>query len=233
MASDQRRGRLLADARDAGQAVRRVAAQQREVAVRAPRDAVAAPDLGLVDDQELGDAGQRIEHADVGIAHEREEIAVARHDLDGAPSPGGERRDHVLALESRRADHGEAERPEQPPPERLVGLDGVGLVGEPMRLVGRERRHAKSRPPVVVDGEGELLGAAVEEEAREHAEEAVDPSHRNRLGQRVERPVEKARVVDQQRHAGGGYHPRAAPRGRAGYGRVERSRSSIRSSSSS
>ena len=190
MLRDERRRRLLADAGNAGQAVGGIAAEQREVAVGTARDAVAPPDLRLVDDEQLADARERVEDAHVGIAHEREEVAVARDDVDGARGAGRERRDHVLALEPGGAGHREPERPEQAATERLVGGDRVFLVGEPVRLVGGQRLHPKRRPPVVVDGDGETRGPTVGEQAREHAEEAVYAAHRDGVRQRVEGAVE-------------------------------------------
>src|SRR5204863_2044656 len=93
-------GRLLPDAGNARQTVRGIAAQKREVPVGPARDPVAALDLGLVDGQELGDAGQRIEDADLRVADQREEVAIARDDLDRLPCPCGAGRDHVLRLEA-------------------------------------------------------------------------------------------------------------------------------------
>src|SRR5262249_14509145 len=81
---DELRRRLLPDARDAGEAVGGIAAEEREVAIGAPRDAVSTRHLGLVDLDQLRHAGHGIEHADVRVAHEREQIAVPGDDLHPA-----------------------------------------------------------------------------------------------------------------------------------------------------
>ena len=67
-----------------------------------------------------------------------------------------------------------------------------------MALVRRQRLDAERRPPVVVDGDREAARPLIGQQSRQHVEEAVHPVHRDRIGERMERPVQEARVVDEQ-----------------------------------
>ena len=80
-------GRLLPDARDAGQVVARVAAQRREVGVLDRGEAVAGHHRGGVDAAQLGDPARRVEHRHV-VADQLERVAVARgRRAPGSPAP--------------------------------------------------------------------------------------------------------------------------------------------------
>ena len=205
MRGDEARRRLLADPGHAGEPVRRIAAQEREVAVGPTRDAVAARDLGLVDLEQLGDADQRVEDAHVGIAHQREQVAVARDDLDRLAGPRREGRDHVLGLEALGADDGDAEGPEHLATERFLRRDRVGLVGDAVGLVRGQGLDPERRAPVLVDGDAEPVRPPVRDQAGEHVQEPVHGVHGHALRDGVEAAEEEARVVDQHQHR------RAAP----------------------
>ena len=69
-----------------------------------------------------------------------------------------------------------------------------------MGLVGGQRLDAERRPPVLVDGDREVLRAPVGHETREHVEEAIDGVHRDAGRQGVEAAEEEARVVDEEQH---------------------------------
>ncbi len=60
-----------------------------------------------------------------------------------------------------------------------------------------KQRLEPSLPPAL---RRELARAMVGDEARQHVQEPVHAARRQRFRQRVERPVEQARVVDEQAH---------------------------------
>src|SRR5437762_12397533 len=74
-------GRLLPYAGHAGEPVGRVAAKDRKVAVRPPRDRVASLDLGLVDYQKPADTLPGVQDANIGVVHQSEQIAIAGDNL--------------------------------------------------------------------------------------------------------------------------------------------------------
>ena len=65
--ADERRGGLLADPPNARKTVRWIAAQDGEIRVRAPGDAVFGLDVLLIDALQFRHAAHREEHVDVGI----------------------------------------------------------------------------------------------------------------------------------------------------------------------
>src|SRR5438067_7757907 len=92
----------VADARDPGQAVRRIAPEDCEVGVGAAWNAVAPRHLGLVD---LDRAPLlRIQHDDLAAAYLAEQVAVTARDLDRRLYLRGQSGDDVLGLISRQAD---------------------------------------------------------------------------------------------------------------------------------
>ena len=116
-------------------------------------------------------AAHRVEHPDVGVAHEREQVAVARGDLDRLPAARRERRDDVLGLEAVGADDRDPERAQHLAADPLLRRDGIGLVVGPrhaMGLVGWQRVDAEGGPPVVVDRDAERRRLAVADQPRQH-----------------------------------------------------------------
>ena len=193
--------RLLADAPDAGQAIGRIAAQDRVVHVAIARDPVLRGDPRLVDARELADAAERVEDADLRIADEREEVAVAGHDLDRSRRATRERGDGVLGLVPLGPRGREADRVEDLDDDRQLQRDLVGgsaLFGDAMGLIAREGLDPEGRAPVGVERDEEAARTAVGDEAREETEEAVDGVRLGRAvgradrGDRVIRPVREA-----------------------------------------
>ena len=107
---EQGRGGLLADARDAGQPVGRVAAQGREVGVLARQHAVLRDDGGVGDDLEVAHAARGVDDAHVaGVVDELEQVAVAGDDVDRQRRLRREGADDVVGLVLGRADDRDAE----------------------------------------------------------------------------------------------------------------------------
>ena len=79
---DQLGGRLLADARHAGQVVGRVAAQRRVLRVQRRAHAGLLLDPGLVVERVVADAAPVVEHLDVRVGDELIAVAVAGDDDD-------------------------------------------------------------------------------------------------------------------------------------------------------
>ena len=102
---------LLADPRDAGQVVARVAHDAAIVGHEARRDAVALLDLLRGVARRVGDAAPGGEDADP-LGDELEGVAVAGEDDDALPGgvgAGRQRADHVVGLEARQLGVDEAE----------------------------------------------------------------------------------------------------------------------------
>ena len=197
-----RRG-LVADARDAGDVVRRVALEPDEVRDQLRRDAVAVDHALAVVDLRVGDAaaGGHDPHA---VADQLVGVAVAGDDHHRDPALLGllgERRDHVVGLEALDGDVAVAEglheraqvRPlelEQVGPRRALGL----VVGRDLLAAGHARVPHHDR----------RHGAVVGEDLHEHRREAEDRvgrapvGGRDRLGQREEGPVGQGVAVDQE-----------------------------------
>ena len=77
--------RLLPHAGYPRKSVGRIPTKHRKVAVRPPRNPVAALHLGLIDDQQPADSLLRVEDTHVRIAHQSKQIAITGHNLDLAP----------------------------------------------------------------------------------------------------------------------------------------------------
>src|SRR5690606_24785683 len=126
---DQRGGGLVADARDARQAVARVAAQRRVVAVAAPGDAVLGGDRLLVHHLQVPDAAGGVQHDHrAAVVHELEQVAVPGDDVDRAACrvPRGQGPDDVVGLVPGDAGAGEAERVQHRVDEGQLRLQRVG-----------------------------------------------------------------------------------------------------------
>lgn len=198
-------GRLLADARDARQVVRRVAAQGREVGVLLRAQSVLLLDLGRGEAGQLRDALGGVQHGGV-IAHELEGVAVAgddQHVEARGLGLGGERGDDVVRLE---AVHGEpygVHRVQQLTDQLDLTLELVGRLGA-VRLVLGEVLGAPGLAGHV-EGHGEMRGRLVAQRVRQHRREAVDGIGRLAArgrevlrGQREERPVRQGVPVHEE-----------------------------------
>ena len=194
---------LVADARNAGDVVRRVALEPDQVGDQLRSHAVALDDaLGVVD---LGvrDAARRRHHPHP-IANQLVHITIAGDDhhrcagLTGLPRQGG---DHVVRLEALDVDVGEAERLRQRRQVRPLLAQQVRPRAA-ARLVLRVLRVAARHPAVPRHDHG--ARPVVDQELGHHRGEAVDRvgrppvGRRDRLGQREERPVRERVAVDQE-----------------------------------
>ena len=207
--SDDPLGRgLLADARDVGQVVARVAAQGREVGVLRRGQAVLLLHRLGREPPHVRDALARVEHGDP-VAHQLERVAVAGADQHVEAFALGPRRDggdDVVGLVALGLQRRDAQRVEHLldevdlPAEVGRARAAVGLVvGEQLgaeRLAGHVERDRDVRRVLVahdvdqhrgeaVDGVGRLAGRGREVLDREGVERAV--------GQRV--PVEQQQAV--------------------------------------
>ena len=204
---DQLRRGLLADARDAGKVVARVAAQRGVLRILRGRDAAAAfCDAGFVIQRVVGDAALVVEHLDVRIGDELERITVAGddHDVDAVGGGAGrERRDHVVGLDARDLQLTDLERFEHFVNERELRREEVGGLLAAGLVVGVELvaiRAAAGR----VERDREVVGLLVGDHFGEHRREAVDGvGHGARLGREVGRegeegPVGQRMAVEQQ-----------------------------------
>ena len=157
---------------DAGQPVAGVAAQGREVGVRAARDAVLGGDPGLVDDVGPADAAGGVEHPHrAGVVDQLEQVAVAGDDVDRTRVAGRQRADDVVGLVAVDAEAGDAQRLEDvlddrrpagtarraPPPRRPVATrcalyDGIastrkaGRQSSSMAATSRRRLAVADQP---------------------------------------------------------------------------------------
>lgn len=210
---DPLRCRLLADARDAGQVVGRVAAQRREVGVLGGGQSVLLEDLLRREAGQLGDALGRVEDRGV-LADQLEGVPVAGDDQHVEAlglGLGGEGGDDVVRLEALDGEAGYVHGVEQLadqldlPLELVRGLGAVRLVlGEllgPPGLAGDVERHR------------EVCGRLVTQGVGQHRREAVDRvgrlAGRGRevlRGQREERAVRQGVPVHehQPRSVAGG-----------------------------
>ena len=182
-AHEQLRGRLVADAGNAGDVVGGVALEPDEVGHEPRRNAVARLDaLGRVD-VHVRHAARREQHADV-VGHELEGVAIVRDHAGGDPllvRAQAQRADHVVglvALELHVA-----------VPERLDQRAQVGLLLLEQRrrrlargLVAREALQTVHGPRV--PGHDHALRVVVGEQAHEHVGEAEQCIRREALGRR-------------------------------------------------
>ena len=182
-AHEQLRGRLVADAGNAGDVVGGVALEPDEVGHEPRRNAVARLDaLGRVD-VHVRHAARREQHGDV-VGHELEGVAIVRDHAGGDPllvRAQAQRADHVVglvALELHVA-----------VPERLDQRAQVGLLLLEQRrrrlargLVAREALQTVHGPRV--PGHDHALRVVVGEQAHEHVGEAEQCIRREALGRR-------------------------------------------------
>lgn len=202
---DPLRGGLLADARDAGEVVGRVAAQRGEVRVLGGGQAVLLEDLLRGEAGQLGDTLGGVEDRDV-VGDQLEGVAVARDDRDLEALRGGllrERGDDVVGLEALDREPLDVHRVEQLADQLDLALELVGRLGT-VRLVVGELLGA---PGLARDVEGhrEMRGRLVAQGVREHRREAVDRIGRlSRDGREIlhgqgeERPVCHGMPVHQE-----------------------------------
>ena len=202
-AGDPLRGGIRPDPRHSRQVVAGLAHQGRDLRVAVRGDAVLRLDRSRIHAPQVPRSGARVEHRDA-LAHGLEGIAVARHHQDaharlGAPARHGGQdvvRLVVLLREARDA-HGA---------EHL--LDEFDLALELLRrrvaralvlrvLVGAEGMAGQ------VEGDGNVGGPLLLQQAREHRHETVDgvraaPRRRHEFvrGQGVERAVRHRMAVD-------------------------------------
>lgn len=142
-----------------------------------------------------------------------EQIAIARHDRDAPRDPGGERADHVFGFITGMADGRYLQELEDLEQDRHLWFEKVfGLFLRatwlgPERLVRGEQCHAPFGTPIFIVGATDVVGVVVLDQSGEHAEEPVSRVDRfavrrpDRIGRREERPIDKARCVDQQGQA--------------------------------
>ena len=201
---------LLPDAGHAGQAVGRVAAHERVVEVAVAGDAVLLRDPALVDLGELAHAAQRVEDLHPRIAHDREEVAVAGHDLDRPGLARGDRGDDVLRLEPVGLRVRQADRVEDLEDDRELQPDLVGRIvraGDAVGLVRRQRLDPERRPPIVVERDEEPRWPAIGQQPAHEVEEPVRgvdlrPVWQLHLGDGVIRAIEEARRVQKEQRTG-------------------------------
>ena len=196
---DERGRGLVADALDPRQPVAGVAAQRGHVGVGVTRgDGVLVREEGLGHD--VGVAHPTTGGVDDprarGVVDELEQVAVARDDVDRhLPAVRhGERADDVVGLVAGGADAGDANGSEGLGDDRhlraeLVGdlLALRGVVGDAVRLVGRDRVDPPLRPPVVVPARHDVGGAVAGDERGDHVEESghgIGRDARRHLGPR-------------------------------------------------
>ena len=210
-----RRG-LVADARDAGDVVARVALEADEVGDQLGRDAVAVDHALAVVDLRVGDAA-RGGHDPHALVDELVGVAVAGDDHHGDLALlrlHDERGDHVVGLEALDGDVPVAERLDERAQVRPLQLQQVGPARALRLVVGRDLLAA--RQAGVPHHDGRHL-AVVGEDLHEHRREAEDRVRRapvrgrDRLGEREERAVGERVPVDQEQLARGvsvaGCHP--------------------------
>ena len=202
---DQLGRRLLADTRDAGQVVARVAAHGRVLGVLRRRDAGALDDPRLVVEGVVADAAPVVEHLDVRVLDELVGVAVAGDDQDVvAPGDGllGRRGDDVVGLPPGQLARRHAERQEDLADEAHLLAQRVRR-GLPVGLVGLVGGVAERRLGTVERDEhlvGTLLLEHVDEHRREaeHGVRQLPARRRHVLGQGEERPVRQRVPVDEE-----------------------------------
>ena len=174
-ARQQAGGGLRADARHPGQPVGGVAAQDRQVGVLLRTDPVRRDHGRLVEDLHPADPAPRVEHPDArGIVDELDEVAVTGDHLHGLTPrsvPSGQGGDHVVGLEVRRPDAGDAQGGQDLGDDADLDPEGLGLVlgpvgGHTVRLVGRQQvdpprgRQSSSQQATSPVGDREATRAA-------------------------------------------------------------------------
>ena len=197
-------GGLVADARDAGDVVRRVALEAVEVGDLLGRDPVAVDDRLVVVELGVGDPAARRHHADARLRVDQlEDVAVAgddddRHVLRRAPL--GDRGDDVVGLVAVDGDVAVAERLDQRREVRPLLAQQVRPRLARRLVVGRDLLAAGvARVP---DDDRRLL-AVLGQQLHEHRGEPEDRvgrharRRRDRLRQGEERPVGERAAVDQ------------------------------------
>ncbi len=207
---DEQRG-LLADARDAGKVVARVAAQRGVLEVlRGRHPAAAIRDAGLVVERVVGDAALVVEHLDVRVGDELERIAVAGddHDVDsGRGRLRRQRRDHVVGLDAGPSIVANRER-RRAPRGSAAAATRTGRASPATRPCTRSPCLCERCGPRRVERDGDLLRLLVGQHLHQHRREAVDGvGDGARLGrevgrERVERPVRQRMAVEQEQLAG-------------------------------
>ena len=200
---DQLSGGLVADARDAGDVVARVALEADEVGDLIRPDPVPRLDsLGRVH-VHVRDAARRHHQRDV-VGDELERVAVGRDDrrLDARfVRAGRERRDHVVGLPALELEVAVAERLDDRAEVRELLAQEVGRR-LPLRLVRLERLEALDRAGV--PGHRDALRPVVLEQLEEHVREAEQRVRREALrrrellGQREEGAIGEVVAVDEE-----------------------------------
>ena len=209
---------LLADTRDAGQVVTRIAAQRGVLRVLGRCDAGPLGDAGLVVERVVADTAAVVEDLDVGVADELVGVAVAGHDHDviaagdGLLGGGG---DEVVGLPAGQLAGGDAEGIEDLAHEAHLltqdvrGRLAVGLVRRVGQVTERLLRPVERHQ----DGVGLLLLEHVDEHRREpeHGVRQLPTGRRHVLRQGEERPVRQRVPVEQQElHDAGSFARRLA-----------------------
>ncbi|MGX1370781.1 hypothetical protein RKD19_006140 [Streptomyces canus] len=196
---DPLRGGLLADARDAGEVVGRVAAQGREVGVLGGREAVLLEDLLRGEPGQLRDALRRVQHGGV-LGDQLEGVAVPGDDQHVEAlglGLGGERGDDVVGLEAVDGEARDVHRVEELADQLDLALElvrGLGTVG----LVLRELLGAPGLAGHV-EGHREVGGGLVAQGVGQHRREAVDRVRRlARRGGEVLRGQREERAIGQR-----------------------------------
>ena len=209
-------GRLLADARNAGEVVARVAAQRRVLRILRRRySPTPLRDAGFVVERVIGDTALVVEHLDVRVGDQLERVSIAGHN-DHIDAVGGgfgrEGRDHVVGLDSRDLQLPDLQRFEHFMDEWQLRGEQIGRLFAPCLVVGIQL-VAVGAPAGRVERDGNVIGDFVGDDLGQHRREAVDRVRdRARLRGQVgreseERPVGERMAVEQQqfRHRPGWY----------------------------
>jgi hypothetical protein len=223
---DERGGGLLADAGHAGQAVARIAAQDGEVRVGLTGNVVFLRDFFLGHWLQLGQAAQRVQHADLTVVvDELEQVPVAGHHVDRRADGGGQGGDDVVRLVALVLGQGDSGGGQHLGDQRdLHGQAGRGLLGPvrfgPVRLVRRQDGDPERRPPVSVQAGHQPFRRPSPDQPGDRVEQAPDRVDRrsvrcrHRFRHPVERPVVQRRGVQQHQRAHPAILPRPAESGR-------------------
>ncbi len=151
--------RLLPHARHARQVVRGVPSQGGEQWIALRLDAAALEDARLVVERVVRDPASVVEDLDERVLHQLERVAVAGHhdDRDRFVSPPRrQRRQHVVGLEVRHAEHGDVQHLTEVADEFELVLDLRRRLG-PSALVVLHH-HVAKRATREVEGDGQRPG---------------------------------------------------------------------------
>ncbi len=198
-------GGLLADTRDVGQVVGRVAAQSREVRVLLRGEAVLLLHGRRREAVQVGHAAHRVEHGDV-VVDQLEVVTVTGDDerlVAERLSRGGERGEDVVGLVVLHAQRLDAECLQHLLEDVHLTLE-LRRGGLALGLVLREHLGAEGLA-AHVEGDGDVARLFLGENVRQHGEEAVDgvgvlaPGRREVLGgEGVEGTERHGVAVDEQ-----------------------------------